>query len=115
MSCGVTIADADTILWNSVAVAVFRECGAMARELPLVVPKHQGAALICSDEHAVLIDVVNPEQFVEQAAAGIMKLAKDQGLRKRMGVEGKRRLETNFSWNRYHSRMKCIYEEILGR
>ena len=87
----------------------------MARELPLVVPKHQGAALICSDEHAVLIDVVNPEQFVEQAAAGIMKLAKDQGLRKRMGAEGKRRLETNFSWSRYHSRMKCIYEEILGR
>ena len=88
---------------------------AMARELPLDVPKHQCAALICSDEHAVLFDAVNPEQFVEHAAAGIRKLAEDQGLRKRMGAEGRRRLETNFSWNRYHSRMKCIYEEILGR
>ncbi|MGJ8696847.1 MAG: glycosyltransferase family 4 protein [Verrucomicrobiaceae bacterium] len=88
---------------------------AMARELPLVVPNHQGAGLICSEEHAVMVEVGEKETFVEDASDGVLKLAADAGLRERMGRAGRLRLKENFSWGGYHSRMKRIYREVLER
>jgi glycosyltransferase involved in cell wall biosynthesis len=49
----------------------------------------------------------------EEFAEAVRRLLRDAGLRQRLGAEGRRTAERNYSWDVIGARMVETYEEIL--
>jgi len=108
--------DADTFLFTSVRDTsgnVLLE--AMAAGLPSVMLCHQGAAEITTPETAIRVAPDNPEKVAENLAQGILTLARDPGLRARMGEAACQRVLEHFTWEKKTEAMLEIYRQALTR
>ena len=55
----------------------------------------------------------DPERFARDLAGAINRLHADEGLRRRMGEAGRRRVEDRFSWTEIARRTLDLYEELV--
>ena len=59
------------------------------------------------------VDVVDPAAFSARLAAAINRLARDPGLRQRLGENGRRRAVEQFSWDAIARRTLDLYHSLL--
>jgi glycogen synthase len=57
----------------------------------------------------------DPERFARDLAEAINRLHANEGLRRRMGEAGRRRVEERFSWTQIARRTLDLYEELASR
>jgi glycosyltransferase involved in cell wall biosynthesis len=111
--CPAVLAEADALVLPSLY-----ECGgavvleAMASGLPVVATRWGGPADYLDDRCGILIDPLNPTQFVGALAGALIKLARERDLRRTLGAEGRRRVEAQFDWRRKIDRIIDIYREV---
>jgi len=89
---------------------VFAE--AMAMELPVVALRNGGTLEVVTDgETGLLSDPGDAEAL----AANLSTLLGDPGLRRRMGAEGRRRVEERFTIDRMAADTASVYRSVTGR
>lgn len=81
--------------------------------LPVIATNWGGPADYLDDSCGILVDPVNPEQFVDGLVAAMKKLAASPELRERMGRNGKKKVQEQYDWERKVDRMMEIYREVL--
>lgn len=112
--CAEILANSDVLILPSLM-----ECGgavvleAMAMGLPVIATNWGGPADYLDDSCGILVDPVNPEQFVDGLVAAMKKLAASPELRERMGRNGKKKVQEQYDWERKVDRMMEIYREVL--
>jgi glycosyltransferase involved in cell wall biosynthesis len=83
---------------------------AMASELPVVAPSYPGIAdTVVDGETGMLLDEPNPDAVAECLVA----LARDEGLRRRLGVAGRRRYERDFTQHAFGDRIIHALDPFL--
>lgn len=83
----------------------------MAAGLPMVysdLPSHQEIAGACGA--GVSVDPTRPEQIAD----GISRLARDPGLARELGENGRRAVLERYNWGRESVRLLDLYKEVLG-
>lgn len=85
---------------------------AMAVGLPVICLNWSGMAISTDDSCAVRLPVTDPEQMPKDMAEAIMKLAKDPDLRKQMGENGRKRIQTVFNWEAKGKFMEELLAEL---
>lgn len=85
---------------------------AMAIGLPVICLNWSGMAISTDDNCAIRLPVTNPEQMPKDMAKAIMKLAKDPNLRKQMGENGRKRIQTVFNWEAKGKFMEELLAEL---
>lgn len=84
---------------------------AMARGLPVVVTPVGGVPEVVTDSvHGILVPVDDPRALAE----AIGRLAESPELCKRLGEEGKRRVEEDFSFDRMAEKYEDLYMRVLA-
>ena len=63
--------------------------------------------------HTPVIDVRAPAEFARGLAHGINTLLADEALRRRMGQNGRRRVEERFSWRSVAETTLALYRSVL--
>ena len=81
---------------------------AMACGLPVVISNRVNIWREVAEAGAGVITDCEPSQVAE----AILKLVDDRGLRMKMGKNGKRLVEENFTWSRTAERMIEVYTKI---
>lgn len=84
---------------------------AMACEKPVIVSSVGGLPEVVEDN---VTGLVVPPMDVEKLADAMETLVKDEGLRTRLGKEGRKRVERLYRWEDNLEIMLRIYEEILA-
>lgn len=56
----------------------------------------------------------DPQQFADALADAINRLAKDDGLRRRFGVAGRKRVEEHFSWDSIAEKTIDLYRRVIS-
>jgi glycosyltransferase involved in cell wall biosynthesis len=87
---------------------------AMAAGLPVVCLDLGGPARIVTERTGFRIRALHPRQIVEDLAGCLARLAADPAQARALGLAGRRRVETLFSWEAKGEQMARIYEG-LGR
>lgn len=83
---------------------------AMACAKPVVATKEGGASeIVTNRKTGFLIDYGSPDQM----AKAIVTLLQDENLSKRMGANGRKRVESDFTWKAVTNRIGKVYDEIL--
>jgi colanic acid/amylovoran biosynthesis glycosyltransferase len=85
---------------------------AQSMELPVVSTRHAGIP------EAVLhgqTGLLCAEGDVDALAANILRLMRDDELRRAMGVEGRRRMAEHFDLRRQTAKLETIYDEVIAR
>lgn len=85
---------------------------AMVIGLPVICLDWAGMSITTDDSCAVRLPVTDPEQMPKDMAEAIMKLAKDPELRKRMGKNGRKRIQTVFNWEAKGKFMEDLLAEL---
>jgi glycosyltransferase involved in cell wall biosynthesis len=112
--CVAKLAEVDALVLPSLY-----ECGgavvleAMAMRLPVIASDWGGPADYLDAASGILVPPRTREQFVEDLAASMLKLAKSPQLRAELGDAGRRRVETDFDWERKVDRMIGIYQQAI--
>jgi glycosyltransferase involved in cell wall biosynthesis len=86
---------------------------AMSAGLPVIALSHQGAAEITTDETAVRVRPTNIRRTIVELADGMLRLARDPGLRQRLGEAGRARALERYSWNLKGEMIDVIYRESM--
>jgi glycosyltransferase involved in cell wall biosynthesis len=60
-------------------------------------------------------EALNPEQFSRDLADRINRLMADAGLRERMGIASRQRVEAMFGWSAIAQQTRDLYAELLAR
>jgi glycosyltransferase involved in cell wall biosynthesis len=95
------------------------ECGgavvleAMALQLPVIASDWGGPADYLDATSGILVLPRSREQFVDDLAAAMIRLAQSPELRREMGIAGRRRVEDAFDWERKVDRILQIYVEAI--
>jgi glycosyltransferase involved in cell wall biosynthesis len=87
---------------------------AMAAGLPVVAACWGGPADYLTPECGILVEPTDPATFVNGLARAMIELARDPGLRRRMGEAARRRAETEFDWERKIDRILDIYTAAIA-
>lgn len=85
---------------------------AMAIGLPVICLNWSGMGITTDNSCAIRLPVTNPEQMPKDMAEAIMKLAKDPNLRKQMGENGRKRIQTVFNWGAKGEFMEELLAEL---
>lgn len=85
---------------------------AMVIGLPVICLDWAGMSITTDDSCAVRLPVTDPEQMPKDMAEAIMKLAKDPDLRKQMGENGRKRIQTVFNWEAKGKFMEELLAEL---
>lgn len=88
---------------------------AMGHWLPLIVCDRGGPSAAVDPDCAVILPAVSPDQLARDLADAIRRLALDPGMRTRMGVAARRRLQEVGLWGPKMDRIDDIYASILSR
>ncbi len=86
---------------------------AMACGLPIITSDYGGPRYSVTDDCGIKIKVENYNQYVSDLADAIVKLVKDEDLRKRMGENARRRVEKEFSLEALEGKILKVYKEVL--
>ena len=99
-----------------------RECGgtaileAMAMGLPIVATDWAGPGIYVSSDCGFKVSPASREQFTQELATAMVKLARSPELRNQMGIAAQKRVRTHyFDWNSKVDRVIEILEETLNR
>jgi glycosyltransferase involved in cell wall biosynthesis len=57
---------------------------------------------------------IDPARFSRDLAGGINRLLRDDALRQRMSVAGRRRVEERFSWAAIAEKTAALYETLVN-
>ncbi len=96
------------------------ECGgavaleAMAMELPVIASGWGGPADYVDERCGILIAAGSQERYVEDLAAAMVRLARDPALRKRMGQEGRHKVEQLYTWDNKIDRILDYYRSAIS-
>jgi glycosyltransferase involved in cell wall biosynthesis len=83
----------------------------MSCETPVVASAVGGILeVVVHEETGLLVDPGNPKQIAE----AVNRLLKDENLRRKLGKNGRERVEKYFSWERIAQQTKALYEEVLS-
>lgn len=85
---------------------------AMAIGLPVICLDWAGMKIITDNSCAIRLPVTNPEQMPKDMANAIAELVKDPNLRKRMGENGRKRIQTVFNWDVKGEFMEELFTEL---
>ena len=84
---------------------------AMACEVPVIATRAGALPEVVKEgETGILVPPKNPHAL----ATAIKRLLEDESMRRRMGVEGRKRMERHFSWPEAGRKMLQVYEEVLS-
>ncbi|GAA6750470.1 hypothetical protein Thermus77412_10860 [Thermus antranikianii] len=86
---------------------------AMAAGRPVICLDLGGPASQVSEVAGFKVPANFLEQAVEDMAQGMLKLAKEPGLRRRMGEAALRRVREAFSWERREGEIATVYKQVL--
>jgi len=86
---------------------------AMAAGRPVIVIDHAGPGDIVTDECGIKIKPEYPEQVVCDMALAIGRLSVDPELRRRMGEEGRARVEDLYNWDKKGEAITNVYENAI--
>lgn len=87
---------------------------AMRWGLPMIVADRGGPGHIVDATCGFKIDVVNPQQFANDLASAIRRLADDPALRARLGEAARNKVESEGMWQKKADNMIRLYSEILS-
>lgn len=87
---------------------------AMAAGLPIITSDYGGPKYSVTEECGIKIKVDDYDQYVNDLAEAIIKLASDESLRLRMGRNARKRVEEEFSLEALEKKVIKIYEEVLN-
>ena len=87
---------------------------AMACGLPIITSDYGGPKYSVTDDCGIKIKVGNYKQYVSDLADAIIKLVKDEALRKRMGENARKRVEKEFSLEALEGKILKVYKEVLN-
>jgi glycosyltransferase involved in cell wall biosynthesis len=85
---------------------------AMAAGRPVLCLDLGGPALQVTEETGIKIPATSPEQVVSGLAAAMTRLARDLGLRIRLGIAARQRVQEHFDWDKKALFMMEIYEAL---
>lgn len=97
---------------------------AMACETAVVASRIGGIPeVVVPDETGVLVDLplkpnsfepIDPDRYARSLAEEINRIALDEALARRMGIAGRRRAQTEFSWRAIARRTLDLYGNLVG-
>jgi glycosyltransferase involved in cell wall biosynthesis len=58
---------------------------------------------------------IDPPRFSRDLAAGINRLLRDEALRERMAVAGRKRVEEHFSWTAIAEKTAELYRTLIAQ
>ena len=85
---------------------------AMATGRPVICLNLGGPAVQVTEETGFKVPAHDPEQAVSDLAEAMVRLAKDSGLRERMGQAGQKLVSENYSWEATGQSLAQLYEKI---
>lgn len=88
---------------------------AMAVGLPVICLNWSGMAISTNDSCAIRLPVTNPEQMPKDMAEAIVKLVENPELRRQMGENGRKRIQTVFNWEAKGQFMEELLAELDKR
>ena len=86
---------------------------AMKFGLPVIALDLHGARLVLKNGAGILIPVKNKEQMISDLKDWIVRLYENKGLRTKIGILARKRIEENFVWERRGEKMNQFYQEFL--
>lgn len=86
---------------------------AMANKLPIVALNQNGVKYLVKDDAGILVDIFNREQIIKDFAAALKLLIENDDLRVRLGNNGFRRLESEYTWEVKCKEMMEIYTSVV--
>lgn len=88
---------------------------AMSHGVPVIAMNLNGAKNIIDKTCGILIDVITPQQMVNDFTSAIIKLYENPQLRIEMGNKAHKKVEENFLWEKRGKLMNQIYLKIIDR
>ncbi|HAJ59025.1 MAG TPA: glycosyl transferase family 1 [Cyanobacteria bacterium UBA8543] len=85
---------------------------AMATGRPVICLNLGGPAVQVTEETGFKVPAHDPEQAVSDLAEAMVRLAKDSGLRDRMGQAGQKLVSENYSWEATGQSLAQLYEKM---
>lgn len=79
-----------------------------------VVTSETGILITLEQDKTAPFEASHPDVFARDLAAGINKLMDDEGLRKSMGENGRKRVEKYFDWKAIARQTEELYKKILN-
>lgn len=83
---------------------------AMSCELPVIVTKTKGYCEIVEDKKT---GIILKDRKPSTMAEAIIQLLENDDLRKRFGIEGRKRVEKFYDWNKNVDTMIELYNKVL--
>jgi glycosyltransferase involved in cell wall biosynthesis len=87
---------------------------AMTAGRPVVCLDQGGPGLQVTDETGIKVRPTNPDQVVRDLADALLRVAQDCELRKRLGEDGRRRVERWFAWDKKGEFINTIYAGVAA-
>lgn len=85
---------------------------AMAAGRAVVCLELGGPAIQVTEDTGIKVPVSTPEQVVRGLSAAFDRLAADPALRLQLGQDARRRVESDFHWNKKGTWMNCVYSSV---
>ncbi len=86
---------------------------AMGFGLPLITSYNGGPGYVVTDECGIRVATDNPQQYAEDIAGAIVKLAKDKSIVRNMSKKAIDRINEVASWDNRLNRLVRFYEDLL--
>jgi glycosyltransferase involved in cell wall biosynthesis len=87
---------------------------AMASAKPVIATAWGGHLASVDETVGVLVDVSSRAAVVRELADAMVRLARDPGLRSRLGIAGRRRVEERYDWDVIVDRTLHVYDEVCA-
>ena len=101
---------------DALVLSSLLECGgavvleAMAMAVPVIATNWGGPADYLDASCGILVEPISREGFIHKFSAALIKLATSADLRQQMGLNGQRRIKTEFDWDIKVDQMMNIYQ-----
>ena len=88
---------------------------AMAVGLPVIATQWGGPADYVDETCGILVPPESREKLIAGLADAMEKLARDPNMRRRMGDEGRRKVEATYTWNGKIDQILTMYRRLAGQ
>jgi len=87
----------------------------MSNGLPVICLNASGPKDMVTDKGGLLIDVISPNQVVEDIGKGLLELLNDPIKYKTLSIYAQKRINTEYTWKKRGEQMKKVYEDVLNK